>query len=204
MRGGNGGIRIEGLGAADHEPAVAVLARAFQDNPLNRAVIRGSAETRRRANAHTMRALLAIAESHGVVLVARRGQALGGALVAAPPHAFPFPAPGLWTRLRVVLGIGLGVATRWAAVFEHLEARHPVVPHWYLGVLGVDPEHQRTGLGCALIERWLERVDADGEIAYLETDRRENVAFYQRAGFEVGAETLALDVPVWLMSRLAR
>lgn len=204
MQGRDGQIRIDGLGAADREPTVQALARAFRDNPLNRAVIRGGPEARRRANVHTMRALLATARRHGVVLVARRGDAPGGALIAAPPCAFPFPSPGLWTRLRVLLGLGLGVAARWASIFEHLEVRHPVEPHWYLGVLGVDPELQHTGLGRALLDHWLEQVDADGEIAYLETDRPENVAFYERAGFAVAAETLPLDVPVWLMQRPAR
>ena len=39
--------------------------------------------------------------------------------------------------------------------------------------------------------------------AYLETDRPENVAFYERAGFVAVGETRIFSVPVWRMQRPA-
>ena len=49
-----------------------MLARAFRDNPLNRAVIRsGDPSTRLRSNLHGMRSLLPAAAANGQILVAR-------------------------------------------------------------------------------------------------------------------------------------
>ena len=91
--------------------------------------------------------------------------------------------------------------SRWARVYKTLEAVHPQEPHWYLGVLGVDPDFQGRGLGTALLNAFLRRVDSDCAPSYLETDRRENVPFYERVGFETVREVSVLDVPVWCMWR---
>ena len=93
---------------------------------------------------------------------------------------------------------------RWAQVYRELEAVHPLEPHWYLAVLGIAPQHQRNGNGAALVDAFLEQVDAEASPSYLETDRQENIAFYARAGFEVKREVSVLEVPVWCMWRQAR
>jgi len=38
-------------------------------------------------------------------------------------------------------------------------------------------------------------------MAYLETDKRENVAFYERFGFQTQAQEPVLEVPNWFMVR---
>jgi hypothetical protein len=48
------------------------------------------------------------------------------------------------------------------------------------------------------------QMDAVGEAAYLETDKPENVRFYERFGFEVVGEEEVLGVPNWFMIRPAR
>lgn len=203
------GARIAALiGALPEEDtpwAVAVLARAFRDNPLNVAVIGSGDPARRlRSNTYGMGALLPVARAHGLLLAARAGGVIAGALVAAPPYAYPLPAPPIWARLRCLVGQGWRVARRWAVVFEALDALHPLEPHWYLGTLGVDPRFQGRGVGTALLEGWTARADRDGISAYLETDLCENVGFYERAGFEVEGETEILGARVWRMRRTAR
>jgi hypothetical protein len=42
-----------------------------------------------------------------------------------------------------------------------------------------------------------------GVPSYLETDRRENLAFYERAGFGVQSEEEIVGVPVWRRARPA-
>jgi ribosomal protein S18 acetylase RimI-like enzyme len=70
-------------------------------------------------------------------------------------------------------------------------------------LLGVGPERRRVGIGSALLDSWLEGVDHDRSPAYLETDRRQNLGFYGRAGFEILRENEVLGTRFWSMWRPA-
>ena len=90
-------------------------------------------------------------------------------------------------------------AGRWE---ELISEHHPTEPHWYLQTLSVEPGSQRKGIGTALIEPGLQRADADGVGAYLETQRRDNIPYYERFGFELTDEVSLPDSPrLWLMWR---
>jgi ribosomal protein S18 acetylase RimI-like enzyme len=69
-------------------------------------------------------------------------------------------------------------------VFEQMGAFHPVEPHWYLPLIGVDPALQGRGLGNALMRHALARCDQDQVPAYLESSNPRNITLYQRLGFE--------------------
>ena len=81
---------------------------------------------------------------------------------------------------------------------------HPTEPHWYLGFLGTDPDHQGKGLGSAVLRPVLEGCDRDGIPAYLESSKESNVPFYERHGFAV-TDTIDLakgkGPRIWLMWR---
>lgn len=86
-----------------------------------------------------------------------------------------------------------------------MEKVHPAEPHWYLGLLGVDPSFQGRGLGRYLLEPVLARCDAEGLGVYLETQKPENLAFYERFGCRVRDEvSIAGAPPVWTMWREPR
>jgi ribosomal protein S18 acetylase RimI-like enzyme len=196
---------IEALTVRETREAADILARAFRDNPLNLGVIGPRSPSRRlRINREGMRSLLPVACDHGVVLGARMGRDLAGALIATEPGGYPLPAPALGARLRTLVVQGPRVTRRWNAVFQALHALHPAEPHAYLGTLGVGPTAQRRGIGSALLAHWLAAVDADGRPAYLETDKAENLAFYAAVGFEVAQETEIFGARVWCMRRPAR
>lgn len=78
----------------------------------------------------------------------------------------------------------------------------PDEPHWYLGVLAVDPAHHRRGIGSTLLSVGLERAHADGLPAFLETATADNVRLYERHGFVATGEVdLPDDGPrVWFMT----
>ncbi|MGH9139192.1 MAG: GNAT family N-acetyltransferase [Acidimicrobiales bacterium] len=105
-------------------------------------------------------------------------------------------APGRWkTTMRENLTMAwpfLRVAARNALrAFRGLsviERAHPHTPHWYLATLGTAPDRQGHGVGSALIQPVLERCDADGEAAYLESSKESNVPYYERFGFKVIGE----------------
>jgi ribosomal protein S18 acetylase RimI-like enzyme len=100
--------------------------------------------------------------------------------------------PLLLTRLPM---LAVGLAT--------IQRRHPHQPdHWYLSLLGTDPEAQGRGLGSAVLQPVLERCDADGVGAYLESSDERNLHFYARHGFRVTEE---FNVPrgprIWTLWR---
>lgn len=70
-------------------------------------------------------------------------------------------------------------------VAQQMGEFHPVEPHWYLAVIGVDISRQGEGLGSLLMKHTLMRVDQQGMPAYLESSNPRNVPFYERHGFEV-------------------
>lgn len=183
----------------------ALLAIAFRDNPLNVAVVGSpSPERRVRSNALGTGALLRVARTHGEVWVARAGGRALGALVGTGAWGYPLPPSPILERLHCLIGQGPRVARLWAEAFEALDAIHPRGPHRYLGTLGVAPEHQRRGVGTALLRHWLALADTEALDVYLETDRAENRAFYAREGFEVVHDVSVLGVPVWCMLRPPR
>ena len=85
---------------------------------------------------------------------------------------------------------------------ETIERAHPREPHYYLAVLGTDPDEQGRGIGSALMQPVLEMCDRDVVPAYLESSKERNVDFYARHGFRVTDElVLPEGPPVWPMWR---
>ena len=90
-------------------------------------------------------------------------------------------------------------------VLGQMEHFHPTEDHWYLPIIGCDPLYLGQGLGGLLMKAALERVDADGLPAYLESSNPRNVSLYERHGFEVIGEIQHGSSPVMLpMYRAAR
>jgi GNAT superfamily N-acetyltransferase len=72
--------------------------------------------------------------------------------------------------------------------FEQMERWHPEEPHWYLPLVGVEPNAQRRGLGAALMQHAVARCDQEGALAYLDSSNPRNISLYRRFGFEVMGE----------------
>jgi ribosomal protein S18 acetylase RimI-like enzyme len=64
--------------------------------------------------------------------------------------------------------------------------------HWYLSMIGVDPEFQRRGIGDALLRSTLELADAQEIPCYLLTPSSDLIGFYGRRGFTVVADAHVL------------
>lgn len=107
-----------------------------------------------------------------------------GAAVWAPPGKWRQPP-------REVLGavppmaraIGLRHVRRAVRGLARMEHGHPPEEHWYLEILGVHPDHQGQGLGSALMRPVLDRCDAEGLPAYLESSSPRSALLYRRHGF---------------------
>ena len=71
------------------------------------------------------------------------------------------------------------------AVMQQMGSYHPKEPHWYLAIIGADPNCQGRGNGSALMRHALEACDRDHKFAYLESSNPRNLSFYLRHGFEL-------------------
>jgi len=58
------------------------------------------------------------------------------------------------------------------SMFEQMDALHPQEAHWHLPLIGVDPAHQRKGIGSALLSVVLNVCDSQKVSAYLEATSR--------------------------------
>jgi ribosomal protein S18 acetylase RimI-like enzyme len=91
---------------------------------------------------------------------------------------------------------GVSRFSRGAAMAKAIEHAHPPEPYFYLAFVGVAPRFQGAGLGTALLENTLARVDAAGMPAFLENSNPRNVKLYERFGFRVTREiTARKDAP---------
>jgi ribosomal protein S18 acetylase RimI-like enzyme len=193
------GVRVADV--EDHAVLTAILARAFDDDPIQRWVF-PSARARNHYGGEFFRwSLWRCAHQH----VSWTTDDLAGAALWMLPDEWQVTASQL---VRLVRWAGRGVRWRGPLVMWGLttvERHHPEDRHLYLTVLGVDPARQGSGIGSALLAPGLELCDRDGLPAYLETGKERNLAFYSRHGFRVtGRLRLPAGPPVWLMRREPR
>jgi ribosomal protein S18 acetylase RimI-like enzyme len=173
------------LHAGDLRAAAEALARAFQDDPLQTYVFPDPAERAARSPAH-FAPLLRYGLKFGEVLTTAGAPA--GAAVWLGPNAWEVTpdraaAAGL-DELPTVLGAA--AAERFFSVLGAVDVHHHRdVPaaHWYVMVVGVEPEAQGSGVGRALLQPIMDRAEAAGQPCYLETAQPDNVAFYEHLGF---------------------
>jgi GNAT superfamily N-acetyltransferase len=113
---------------------------------------------------------------------------------------WPEPFAGEWARLEADTP---GLAGRMAAYEALCRAHEPAAPHYYLGVLGVDPSVQGRGAGKALLEAFCRRSALDPLSAgvYLDTANPASLEFYLRNGFVVRGEDDLEGTPLWCVFR---
>jgi GNAT superfamily N-acetyltransferase len=105
-----------------------------------------------------------------------------GAALWLPPGVKPQEDEMLAIMQRTVSESTLA---NFRAVLQQASRYRPTEPHWYLPLTGVDPAHQASGYGSALMKHALGVFDSEQKVAFLESTNPRNVPFYQRHGFEV-------------------
>lgn len=182
---------------------VSVLARAFRDNPMNRAIHGPSPSRRLRANRAGLRSLVLDHEASAETRVIRNEGRVVGGFVAVAPGRYPLPGASLRRQLGCFFWQGARAMDRWSFVSDALHRRHPSSPYWYLAVLGVDPVSQGRGFGGRLLAALGELAARQPAPIHLESDRAESVDFYRARGFEPVESVLLLEVPCWRLERRA-
>ncbi len=207
MRGKGAAVsgEIVRLTEAQISAAAGILARAFQNDPLMVYAI-PDASQRQRLLPEVYLRMVRFGLLAGEVFTTAHTPS--GIALWLPPNA-------PWTRenihasgmdaLAALIG-DEGYRRYREVVGREWQARERDMPDpcWYLLLLGVEPDHQRRGLGGQLMHPVMERADAGGLACYLETENQRNVAFYQSQGFELivdGEEAGTSGVRFWTFRR---
>ena len=192
---GGGEVQIVSLAAAQLPAVGAVFAGSHGEYPPFRHLFPDPAR-RARVLARFFTATVRDALPFGAVdaAIADDGRLLGVA-VWLPPGAFPWSTRRKLRSLPMLLGVAWvapGAFLDFARMGANSERLHPHERHWHLETMGIAPDAQGQGLGSRLIAPGLARADAQRLPCYLTTGRAANLRFYQRFGFQVVADKLAL------------
>lgn len=195
---------VEGIRKATYDDALRLtpnLVRAFEDDPATNWIIRQDKKRSDAFNIWFHHCLCKISLSHDEVYVT--DDCIGGALWN-PPGTLDIGFVERFMLLPdIIRAISIRGIRRFVAFMTALEKVHPKEKHFYLQILGVNPDHQGKGVGSALLKPVLHICDREGYGAYLETSKEKNLGFYERHGFVVNNQ---VDPgpgapPVWTMWR---
>jgi len=193
-------MTITGAVPSDLNEAVGCLAVAFAQDPITGFLLQAGSGYRDRVTQFfslLMRARIALKMP---VLVARGTAAIHGAAMgyATVPPAWPTDLAEEWDRFEEATP---GLTDRMAIYDEIAAMFKPPAPHYYLGVIGIDPNLHGRGFGTQLLKAFcdLSARDRLSDGVYLETAQASNVAFYERAGFvETGRGNIG-GATLWCM-----
>lgn len=200
--GNSGDVAVRPAVRADTVALSRVLGRAFFDDPVTSWMLPDDDARRRRLH----RLFAALTRHHhlanGGVEVASVGSTIAAAALWDPPGRWRHTR-GEELRAAPSMLLAFGAAVRRGMQVENLmRSRHPAEPHWYLAIIGSDPQVRGAGLGRALMQSRLDRCDAERAPAYLESSHPDNIGYYERFGFEVTGEIVLPDggpslYPMW-------
>lgn len=192
-------VEIGELKRGDLKAAAALIGRAYRDNPVSVALNGADARTRlRRAQRlHWLR----LSGGATPPLAASEDGKLVGVYRFSPPGSAELSLVNRMKILAHVAMAGPRVLMRTVQLIESVQRHVPAEPVWFLGPVAVDPDAQGTGIGTQIVEHFLSRVDENGGVAFLDTDKLENVGFYERFGFETVDRVEVIGVDLWFMRR---
>lgn len=181
-----------------------MLGDAFLEDPVWSAIGPRHRGHRRLANRVSFAGILAGSRRQGArVRVARSAAGdVVGATVAFAPGRWPLSQGSFVWEAGWLAVAGPLPALRGFRDDREMRAHHVGHPHMYLWFLGVDPDLHGSGVGRALLADLHAESEALGVPTFLETATRENVAFYERGGYEVIGEIAMPSGPtMWRMER---
>src|SRR4030042_2539038 len=188
-------ISIQIAQSKEFQEAALLTSRAMINNPVVAAVFQGRQKR--------VEAIIRISFEYmpGEIHVAKdKEQIVGVMRIVEWPKCFPTPIE----RLKLLPSLfkaskgSLPCLSKWQRAW----ARHdPQEHHWHIPQLAVLPGRQRQGIGKQLVKHFCDFIDSKGSAAYLETDKKDNVSYYENFGFKVIREAPILKEPNWFMWR---
>jgi GNAT superfamily N-acetyltransferase len=194
-------VEVSPIEGKELQTAALVAARGMRDNPLHVAAIGDDPERRVRVMHRVFSRVLTLPGRP--TLGAWDGDRLVGVADSAEPGRCQ-PSPRDRLRLAPAMVMAGSAAPRMARWLSTWGKHDPDRAHSHFGPLAVDLDLQGKGIGSLLLTAYCRRLDEAGMLAYLETDKTENVPLYERFGFVVTAEADVIGVKNWFMTREAR
>lgn len=168
--------------ACDAAPIARLFAAAFQTDPVMDWVARPGAKRAAGLERFFFWLLSMRAIPFGEVWMADDASAAAW----LPPDA-PASPGGFVEQIKLmpmfVRMCGFPRLSRGSAMGAAMEKHHPHEPHFYLAFIATAPRFQGMGLGSAMMQATLKRVDETGAPAYLENSNPKNTRLYERSGF---------------------
>ncbi|MBI2766939.1 MAG: GNAT family N-acetyltransferase [Chloroflexi bacterium] len=194
-------VTVRKLTRADVPHATAVMARAFDDDPV---VNWFCAQDKRRAARIYNFMEIALTKLTLPYGFAYTSENIEGGAYWTPPGKWKM---GMLQQLMLIPAMAKSASYRRIPAImggmNAIEKKHPQAPHYYLLAVGVEPESQGRNIGTQLMAPVLEICDRDRVPAYLESSKERNVSLYERNGFRVTEEMVIPNggPKVWLMWR---
>ena len=197
-------LTVRELGPDDLAEVASIIARGMRDNPLHISALGCDVKARAARLKRMFGLAMPMILRKGVLLGAFTDSTLAGVAGMVPPgRCRPTLFENVTLLPRMLPAIGLpafGRVGRWLATWG---AHDIAEPHWHLGPVAVDAHLQGRGIGSALMTEYCARLDQLAGVGYLETDKPQNVAFYEKFGFQIVGEAPVLGTPNWFMRRPA-
>jgi ribosomal protein S18 acetylase RimI-like enzyme len=130
------------------------------------------------------------------------GELVAAANVSAP-HPIPAPA-SLEDRFRKLREqLGAAAITRFQAFADACDSLNPAEPHYYLGMIGVRPQHQGRGYARLLLDavHWMSGEDLGSTGVTLSTEVPANLRLYEHFGYRTLGEAAVEELVTWTMFR---
>ena len=163
-----------------------MLSRAFQEDPTFTEII--SEETERIENLiHLFKFVIKYGLKYGLVIMT---SGMEGISVWLPPEKTVITT---WKAIKsgafsLVLKIKSKTLNLQRKIDNYMEDMHKRLvpdPHWFLPVIGVEPEYQGLGHGKNMLSFMINHIEEERLPIYLETNSTKNVQFYNKFDFFV-------------------
>ena len=168
----------------DEEGVGALLSVSFTDDPFVRWLLPNPQDFLRDSAKHPRRAYSAAFDARTVYIIGE----FAGVAVWLPPGTKKDHLVEPASTEPPDKSENNSFPPEFAELIARSAAYRPTEPHWYLGLIAVDPAYRGCGVGTKLMEYGLEIADQEGLPAYLESTNAANLSIYRRFGFQQLAE----------------
>ncbi|MFX1417580.1 MAG: GNAT family N-acetyltransferase [Promethearchaeota archaeon] len=171
------------------DPAAKVLTRAFENDPLFNAYF-PDLTIRVEQIYHLMKYCIRYCRRFGeVYTTSRKLEGIAIWQFVDPVEEQKDKPRNLfakWLSFRLEVALGRAVEKVYSIYGYMISIQYELVPlpHWYLMMIGIDPDFQGKGYASKLIKPMLSRIDKEQLQCYLDTNIEKNEPLYQYFGFK--------------------